>query len=75
MRTLYCGDKYYLIVMTPEHDLESYGGPLFALGEAWKAADLRKADADHEETHSPFPGRARWETGTVSIDLGRKSRV
>ena len=49
MRTLYCGDEYHLIVMAAEHDLEFYGGPLFALGEAWKAADLRNSDADHEE--------------------------
>jgi hypothetical protein len=48
MRTLYCGDEYHLIVMAAEHDLEFYGGPLFALGEAWKAADLRRADAEHE---------------------------
>ena len=41
--------EYDLVVMAAEHDLEFYGGPLFALGEAWKAADLRKAGAEHEE--------------------------
>jgi hypothetical protein len=48
LRTLYCGPEYDGIVTTAEHDLEFYAGVQFALDEAWKAHDRRRADSERD---------------------------
>ena len=44
-RTLYAGVGYDQVVTGAEHDLEYFGGPLFALDSQWAAAERREEQA------------------------------